>query len=229
MRRTLIAAALLLAPAGAHAAIRDWRPARFDRIASSDSYDITVVPGPVASVRAEGDADALGRMDVRVDGASLRIGTKHGLWWGGWHRKPVRVTVVAPFALRSADLAGSGNLTMARVDAPVFEGSISGSGNMVLRGVATRRLALSISGSGDVTAFGHSERVSASIAGSGNARLDELHTVELTADIAGSGDIRAFASRTATLSIVGSGDMRVRGGARCTVSKAGSGSATCTA
>ncbi len=226
--RQLLAATLLLAPLSAHAAMREWHPARFDRIEASGSYDVSVVQGPVGSVRAEGDADAIGRLEVKVDGTSLQIGTKRERWGGRSHRGRVHMTVVSPLPLRAASLAGSGNVTIATVDTPSFEGSVAGSGNMVLQAVSTRQIALSVAGSGNLSAAGHSDRVSASIAGSGDVRTTELRTAEFVGDIAGSGNIDGYSNRTATLSIMGSGDARVRGGAKCTVAKMGSGHAVCT-
>ena len=226
----LLLAALIAAPAAARADVRTWTPARFDRIETAGSYDVTVVPGPVARVRAQGSAAALERMEVGVDGTSLHVGAKRGSWNIGWHSLGrVHVTVTAPLPMRAAALAGSGNLTLAEVRTPDFEGSVSGSGNMLLNAVDTREAHLSIAGSGNIVAQGHSPRVRASIAGSGDAKLEALRAADFTGDIAGSGNIAAFADRTATLSIVGSGDARVRGGARCTVSRMGSGRAVCSA
>ena len=230
MRKSLIAAALILAPAASHAASRNWLPTRFDRVVLAGSYTVTVVPGAIAAVHAEGEQAALDRLDVRVEDGQLRLGTRSNAWNLGWTRfGRVHVTVVSPEPLRAAALAGSGDLTLQRVSGARFEGKVSGSGDLVLRQVEVREIALKVAGSGDLTATGHADRVDASVAGSGDLHLDDLRAGDLTGSIAGSGDIAAYASRTATLSIVGSGDVRVRGGARCTVSKTGSGSGTCTA
>jgi len=179
MNRILIAAGLLLAPAAANAATREWHPAQFDRIELSGSWDVEVVQGPAGSVRAEGDADTLARMEVRVDGDGLHIGTKRGDWSsGGWHRDRVHVTVVAPMPLRAARVTGSGNMGIARVETPRFAGSVAGSGNMALMSVAAREVALSIAGSGNVRAAGRAQRVTTSIAGSGDVRIGDLHAAD---------------------------------------------------
>lgn len=224
---TFLLAAALIVPAAAHADVRQWSPTRFDRIASVGSYDVTVVPGPTASVRADGDREALAHMRVAVDGSSLTIGAERGWHWGGWHQGRVHVTVTALRLLREASLAGSGNMMIARVEGPRFKASIAGSGDMSLRSVAVHSLAVSVSGSGTMSGAGHADQVSAEVAGSGDVRLGELRTADLTGEIAGSGSMVAYASRNATLSIMGSGDARVRGGARCTVSQMGSGRAIC--
>jgi len=225
--RHVILAALLLAPALAHADGRDWQPARFDRIESAGSFDVSVVPGPRASVRAEGERDELARLRVGVDDGRLTLGYERGGSWS-WHSHGrVRITITTPTPIRGALLSGSGNIVVARVDAPAFKAEIAGSGDIRLDSVDTRALSASIAGSGNITATGHAARVSGDVAGSGNLRFADLRAEDLSGSIAGSGDLTAFATRTASLSIMGSGNARVRGGARCSVSKMGSGRADC--
>jgi len=227
MRHALLAATVLLAPAFAHAETRDWQPARFDRVESVGSFDVTVVPGRQASVRAEGDRDELARLRVGVEDGKLTLDYQRGGSWS-WHSHGrVRITVTTPAPIRGALLSGSGNIIVARVDAPAFKAEIAGSGNIRLDAVDTRALSASIAGSGDIIATGHAARVSGDVAGSGNLRFAELHAEDLSGSIAGSGDLTAFATRSASLSIMGLGNARVRGGARCSVSKMGSGHADC--
>lgn len=225
--RFVLAAALLI-PAAARADTRDWTPAAFDRVESAGSYIVSIVPGPRAAVRADGDREELSRIRVRVDGGKLIIGSERGWWIGGMsYHKPIHLVVTTPTPLRGASLSGSGTMSVARVDAPEFKAEISGSGDILLQQVSTRALATSIAGSGDVTATGHADKVSAEVAGSGRVKFADLRAVDLSAEIAGSGDLVAFATRSATISVMGSGNARIRGGAQCTVSKAGSGHVDC--
>lgn len=228
MRLLFAAATAALVSTTVQADQRDWRPGDFDRVASEGSYDVHIVPGPTASVRADGPRERLERMDVRVERGRLVIGTRRGFrvgWMDGGGR--VRVEVVAPGRLREAEMAGSGTMTLERVDAPRFAASVSGSGDIVLRAVRAGDLTASVAGSGSVRAAGMADRARAEIAGSGDMRLGELRVTDFQGSVSGSGNIDAFATRTAALNLVGSGDARVRGGARCTVARAGSGRATC--
>lgn len=225
--RAIVLATLLLAPAAARADTRDWQPARFDRVESAGSFDVAVIPGPRASVRAEGDRDELARLRVSVEDGKLVLGYERGGSWS-WHSHGrVRITITAPTPIRGAMLSGSGNILVARVDASTFKAELAGSGDIRLDAVDTRALSASIAGSGNIIAAGHAARVSGDVAGSGNLRFAELHAEDLSGSIAGSGDLTAFATRTASISIMGSGSARVRGGARCSVSKMGSGHADC--
>jgi len=226
--RLVLAAALLIPAATSRADTRDWTPAAFDQVESAGSYFVSIVPGPRASIRADGDSRELSRMWVRVASGKLTVGSERGGWLDGMsYHQPIHLVVTTPTPLRGALLSGSGTMTVARVDAPEFRAEISGSGDIVLQQVSTRLLAASITGSGDIVATGHADRVSADVAGSGRAKLSDLRAVDLSAKIAGSGELVAFATRSATIGVTASGRARIRGGARCTVSKAGRGHVDC--
>ncbi|WP_181160022.1 head GIN domain-containing protein [Sandaracinobacter neustonicus] len=196
----------------------------FSEIVLAGSTDVTVTTGGRASVVATGaDAD-LDRMDIRVDGKRLLIGTKPGKWnWSS--RDGVKVRVSVP-ALNAATISGSGDIDVDRVNGP-FAGRISGSGEMDLHTVNAPTLSLSISGSGDISAAGRCGTGSLSVTGSGDIDASRLTCETLTATTTGSGDIDARATGTADLRVTGSGDITVAGGARCTSKATGSGTTRC--
>ena len=133
MNRPLAVAALsLLAAAPAAAAERNFPVGGFDRLALEGSPDVTVVTGRAPSVRATGDADALDRLDVHVEGGTLRIGHKRNGWnwdWGRHARTHVEVTVPM---LRGVDTAGSGDVRVDRIKVRDFAGAIAGSGSLTV-------------------------------------------------------------------------------------------------
>jgi hypothetical protein len=220
-----IAAALLLGSA-AHADERSFPVGSFDRLASSGSADVTVNTGKTPGVRVTASKETLDRMDIRVDGSTLRIGMKKGGWGVHWDSGKIKVAVTVPM-LRSVDLAGSGSLTVDRIKVPEFSASISGSGEASLPALDADKVKLSIAGSGEFDAAGRCGDAHVNISGSGDVRIGKLQCTNLHASIAGSGDLDAFATATASISVAGSGDVRVRGGAKCSTSKAGSGTVTC--
>lgn len=205
---------------------RDFQVGAFDKVALEGSHDVIVTVGGQPSVRAEGDAEAIERLDIRVENGALKIGTRRESrsWFGGHRGVTVHVTVPS---LNGAALAGSGDLRVDRVQAASFDGSVSGSGDMEIGALQARQANFSISGSGGIRASGEAEQARVSIAGSGDMALDGLRTRRASVSIAGSGDIALQASESVDGSIVGSGDVSVRGGARCTVSKMGSGDLNC--
>ena len=220
-----LVAALLLGSA-AHADQRSFPVGSFDRLASSGSADITVTTGKTPSVSVEASKDTLDRMDIRVDGTTLRIGMKKSGWGVHWDSGKIKVAVTVPM-LRSVELSGSGSVAVDKIKVPEFSAAISGSGEGRFPSVDAGTVKLAISGSGDLDAAGRCGAAHVDIAGSGDVRIGQLQCTSLSASIAGSGDIDAFATTTADVSIAGSGDARIKGGAKCKVSKAGSGTVTC--
>lgn len=220
-----LVAALLLGSA-AHADQRSFPVGSFDRLASSGSADISVTTGKTPGVSVEASKDTLDRMDIRVDGSTLRIGMKKGSWGVSWNSGKIKVAVTVPM-LRSVDLSGSGSVVVNQIKVPEFTAGISGSGEARFPSVDAGTVRLSISGSGDVDAAGRCGAAHVDIAGSGDVDIGKLQCTSLSASIAGSGDIDAYATTSANISIAGSGDARVAGGAKCKISKAGSGTVTC--
>lgn len=204
---------------------RSFEVGAFESVSLEGSHDVVVAVGAAPSVRAEGDAAALERLDIRVENGALKIGTRRGSWFGG-HRGHVTVYVTAP-AINAASIGGSGDMRIDRVEAQRFAASIGGSGDMEIGALRTARADFSVAGSGGIRAAGTAEETDISIAGSGNIALDALESRRADVSVAGSGDVSLRASETVSASIVGSGDVTVHGTARCTVSKLGSGDLRC--
>lgn len=225
----LAAAAALLAATPALAAEQSFAVGSFDRIALGGSPEVTVTTGKAVSVRASGDQKALDRLDIRVEGGTLKIGTKRGNWSVNWSDLgKVSIAVTVPM-VRGVDIGGSGSVSIDRVKVADFAAEVGGSGSIKVAALDTQTAKFGVAGSGGIDAVGRCGSADMSIAGSGSLRLAALKCATLKADVAGSGDIDANASQTAKVSIAGSGDVRVGGGAKCSVSKAGSGRATCVA
>jgi hypothetical protein len=218
----LILAASLASPA--LAADRSFPVGAFEKLILSGSPDVDVRVGPAASVVATGDAADLDRLDIRVEGDTLVIGTKRGSWsWSS--RKGVRIAVTTP-KISGAVISGSGDMAIDRVKGP-FSGRISGAGDMRLPSLDTSTLALAISGSGTMLAGGSCGSGEIRISGSGDIDATRLTCTSLQVAITGSGNVNARATGTANLKVTGSGNIALAGGARCTTSSTGSGTIRC--
>lgn len=205
---------------------RSFDVSGFTGVSLRGSDDVEVKSGSGFAVTAEGDSALLDRLEIRKDGDTLRIGRKDGDWkWGGRDRV-AKITVTLP-RLTSADVAGSGDMTVERAEGD-FDGSIAGSGNLSIAQLRGGKADLSVAGSGDLRiAAGQASEIDASIAGSGDIDAAALKAVRGDISIAGSGNLRAQVTGEADISIVGSGDVELTGGAKCSVSKMGSGEARC--
>ncbi len=214
------------AAAGQSAAgARTFQVGEFSGIRSSGSHEVIVTVGGAPAVRAEGDPEALDRLDIQVDGETLEIGTRRGNWVMGSSRG-VRIHVTAP-RLESASLQGSGDITVDAVQAGRFEGSVAGSGDLEIARLQAPRARFAIAGSGNIRAAGQGEEADISIAGSGDVELGEYAVRRASVSVAGSGDVNLRASEAVGGSIMGSGNLRVDGSARCSVSRMGSGDIRC--
>ena len=205
---------------------RSFQVGEFQTVALEGSHDVVVTVGGAPSVRAEGDAAALERLEIEVEDGTLRIGSRNKRWFNFTRGGGVTVYVTTP-TLNGAKISGSGDMRVDRAQAQTFQAEIAGSGDMEIGALQARRANFAISGSGAIRAAGTADEADVSIAGSGDVSLDRLQTRRASINVAGSGNTSVRASEAVEGSVMGSGDVTVLGGARCSVSKSGSGDVRC--
>lgn len=199
----------------------------FDAVSLGGPYHVVVTVGGAHAVRAEGDAEAIERMEIEVDGSTLEIRARRedGMFSRRDHGQAT-VYVTLP-ALRAASIGGSGDMRIDRVEGPSFAASIGGSGSMEIAALQARETRFSIGGSGQLRAAGTTDSADVSVAGSGDLNLAGLQAQTADVSIAGSGNVQLSATGTVNGSVVGSGNVTVSGGARCSVTRIGSGDVRC--
>jgi hypothetical protein len=207
---------------------RNVQVGAFDKVAVAGSHDVIVAVGGAPSVRLEGDSKLIEKMEISVEGGTLKIRNKNksGFSFFSHDRGTVTVYVTTP-ALTAASIAGSGDVKVDKVNGGDFSGAIAGSGNLEVAALQARNASFAIAGSGNVRASGKAESVEYSIAGSGDIAAGGLEARRASANIAGSGNIEGRAMDTAEIEIMGSGDVSMTGTAKCNISKKGSGEARC--
>lgn len=213
-----------LAAASANAAERRFNVTGFDKVAVGGSDNVNIRTGSSFSVVATGAQDDLDRLEVVVKDGRLNIGRKSSMWPS--NGKPVVFAVTMP-ALRGLAMAGSSDVTADKGAADVFDAKVSGSGNMSVASLDAKTANISVSGSGNVTMAGRCGAQNIRIAGSGDVDLSALACVNSAISIAGSGDVKARVSGDAMIRIAGSGDVVITGGAKCVKKIAGSGDVRC--
>ncbi|MFD1789816.1 head GIN domain-containing protein [Sphingomonas floccifaciens] len=206
---------------------REFQVAGFTKVELAGADDIDVRVGQGFSVRAEGPAEQLDKLDIRKDGSTLWVGRKRDK--SGWsisRGKGVKVYVTMP-AIEGASLGGSGNLSVDTARARAFEASLAGSGDLRLDRIEAQDVNMSLAGSGNLRAAGQAATLKVRIAGSGNVEAAGLKAADANISVAGSGNAAAQVNRTAKVSVVGSGNVTLTGGAKCDSSKMGSGEIRC--
>lgn len=228
--RTLLATTLamtaLVACAPSSAATRSFAIGGFDRVRSSVPYDVQVRTGGQPGVRATGPQDVLDRLDIRVDGGELVIGSRPGSWFASSHGARTVIEVSAP-AVAGATLSGPGDMTIDRVRARTFTARLSGPGNLSVGALEAGHADLQLSGPGDMTLAGRAETVRIALSGPGDVRAGKLSVRDADLQLSGPGEIAIAASGAATGRLSGPGDITVTGGARCDIAKSGPGDVTC--
>src|SRR6185503_2280004 len=159
MRTMILAAAILLVGgcgAGARSgegeahARRDFQVGAFDRINLAGSPDVIVAVGGRPSVRAEGDAETIERLEIAAENGELRIGMRPG-GGSGWfgHHRGVTVHVTVP-SLQAASIGGSGDIHIDRVEGPRFAAQIGGSGGLDVANLRVAEASFAVRGSGGI-------------------------------------------------------------------------------
>jgi hypothetical protein len=216
------------AESGGPATQKTFQVGSFEQIVVAGPYDVDVHTGAQPSVSATGAQKLIDNMKVEVRGNRLVIEPEHhGFFnWGWGTNGSARVNVTVP-SLTAAKIAGSGGITVDKVQGDSFDGAVAGSGDLTLNGLQVQQLKLAIAGSGDLRATGQAQSAEYTIAGSGDLDARGVQSATAAAKIMGSGSIKAHATGTADVTVLGSGDVDIAGGAKCTVTKHGSGDVNC--
>ena len=224
----LASASAIAGAASAQSGQRSYQVRPFDSISAAGPSNVIVTVGGAASVRAQGPAEILDRMEVVVEDGELEIRPRREFRNNyRWRDQPRATFYVTAPRVKEAAVAGSGDMKIDRIQGDRFSGAIAGSGNLDIASLRVAKASFSIAGSGNLSASGSADDADASIAGSGNLMLGRVSSRTASISIAGSGDVAINASQTANVSIVGSGDVHVAGTARCSVSRIGSGRVRC--
>ncbi len=207
-------------------ASRSFAVADFTGVSLRGSDDVAITLADKFSVRAEGPSEVLDRLKIERDGDTLKIGRKSdpSFNWGSY--KGAKIFVTLP-RLTSANVAGSGDMTVAAAEGDSFEASNAGSGSIAIAALKVKSADFNIAGSGEISAKGSADKVKIAIAGSGDVDVAGVKSSSADASIAGSGSVRADVNGPATVQILGSGDVDMGSNATCTTSKMGSGTVTC--
>lgn len=169
----------------------------FERIIQMGSMDVKYAQADSYSVKVNGPADVVKKVETTVDGNVLTIKVKDG-------------NRIVHFG--SID---TGNLTV-YVTSPDFLGiSLMGSGDfMCVKPLDTDTLTIDLKGSGDI----HfkdviCDRINASVIGSGDVSVSKVKTQQAFLDVVGSGDIEMNFDNSGAVNaqVKGSGDIDLKG------------------
>lgn len=205
-----------------------YQVAAFDEIATVGPQDVVVTLGDSYSVRLEGSPQAHALLEPVVENGRLTIKPRDANFnWFTWPRSAEATYYVTLPRLDGVAVAGSGDVTVDRVDGPSFEASIAGPGSLAIAAMTVDNANFSISGSGDISTAGTAREAHVAIMGSGEVQGGGLRSDTASISIGGSGNVALTVEKDAKVSIMGSGDVDIAGPARCSVTQMGSGDVNC--
>lgn len=174
----------------------------FSRIKIKGVTDVTVVQGNTFRVTVSDYENLVNEIETSLSGDELIIGYKREVWVTKGKSK---ATVTMP-ALKGVRVDGSGDFI---IEGPftgtgLFSAEINGSGNITVNNVIVEEADIHISGSGDVRNFGlQAGKAKVKVSGSGNTEITVSNLLDVR--ISGSGDVYYKGNPSVNASINGSG------------------------
>jgi hypothetical protein len=177
----------------------------FTAIEAAGSADVEVFPAATSRVEITGYKNLLPHYKSTVSGGILSLGFESDDDIR-IKNSNIRVRVYGP-GIERMDVAGSGNAIIHPGATTLLRSaSLAGSGDITIRQSDAPSLALEIAGSGSINARkARAANVEAEIAGSGN--IEVTASERLNVDIAGSGDVHYWGSPRVEKDVAGSGDV----------------------
>ena len=205
---------------------RIYEVAGFTGVSLRGSDDVDVRVGSGFSVRAEGPAAELDTLRIVRDGDMLSIGRKpsSSFHWGDTAHVKIYVTMPR---ITTADLSGTGDLAIDRVEGERFRLDSKGSGNIAIGALGVESADLSLSGTGTLSAKGSARQLKIDLAGTGDVDAPGLKAASATVSVLGTGNVHATVDGPARVSATGTGDIDLGPAARCTTSNTGTGEVRC--
>lgn len=203
---------------------KDYSLSTIDKVSVQCACDANIHYGTSQEVVLTGSEHILENVDVYVDGTTLIIKMKPGVY--------PNVDIVADVTIptvKFVEVAGSGNIWVdAFSNLSDLTLSISGSGNIGTGylDLGQDKLTAEISGSGTIEVDGLAESSYVEIAGSGDYEGFGLSTMYTTVDISGSGNVEVNASNDLDIDIAGSGSVSYKGQPSLNTTISGSGDVT---
>jgi len=208
----------------AHAA-QNWSALKdFTAIDAVGPDDVVVIISDGFAVRAEGDPNAIEKLEIAVNDGRLKIGRKSQ--WTGSSDRGATVRVTMP-AIAAVTLTGSGDFDLDRAEGQALDLSLTGSGDMEIGAVKLRKLKADITGSGSIEIAGTADEGKLSLTGSGDIDGETLKLGKADASLMGSGDMGFASDGPVAINIMGPGNVTVKGKAQCRTSGIGPGEARC--
>ena len=222
--KQLILAALLLAPAPALAADRNFGVSGFDRVRVDGDYKVTLTVGVAPYAKAVGSARALDPVVLVVEGRTLIVRSNRSASWGGYPGEssgPVDI-LIGTHELTAAFVNGAGSLAINQVRGLKFEASAQGAGSIAIDRVDVDQFQLGLAGAASARLAGKALKLTAMVRGTSALDGEALVTKDAVIGAQGPAIVKLTATGTAKIDAQGVAAITLSGKPSCIVNVRGS-------
>ena len=215
--RWLLLAPLLILAAAAPDDERRYMVTGFDRLRVDGPFVVEVVAGSPGAT-AEGDAKALDRLRIRVEGSTLIVSTGTTGWElrSGERAGSTRIRVSVP-SLRAVLLNGGARVTVGEMDAARVDLGLNGAATLTVGAIRTENLHATLTGTGAMTIAGTAGKARVRLYGAGSIDASRLTAREATLISESTGSLSMAVRYTAQVLALGAGTVSVTGNPECTI------------
>lgn len=228
-RAALLLSMVALAITPASAAQRKFGTVSFERVDITGNFNVDIVVTTGAGVVADGDPDALERLEVNVNNGTLTLREKRIYGERGASdrsNRPVKLTVRAT-GLKQVALGGNGRVTVAGLHEQSAALILRGNGEITATDMNVANATTSIDGAGRIVMSGRAQALTASLTGAASVDASALSVRDLDVNAQGTGRGSFTANRRASVTATGLGVIDVAGTAACAVKNTGNGEVYC--
>ena len=183
--------------------------------------------GSPQKVEIEGSSDVLKKIETKVDGDRLIIGTEEKWFNWNWSNDDKVNVYITVKDIDGLSVSGSGDLiAQTKLTGENFDLKVSGSGSLQAEIEAQGDIEADVSGSGDIDLKGKCKNYDSDVSGSGNVKLSLAIGDKASFGVSGSGKIIATGTaQSVKTSISGSGKVLASNleADRCEIRISGSG------
>lgn len=193
----------------------------FTRIAVQTAGRITVTKGEADSLVIEAEDNILPLLVSEVQGDQLVLHTRPNTSYNATRQINYTITVKD---LRAIDVSSSADVEAGDFQASAFNLALGGSGNVTLASLQAGSLGVEISGSGSAEVRGGSASgVNANLHSSGNFKAASLQSQTAQVSVSGSGTATVWVKTNLSATLSGSGNLEYYGSPTVSQNVSGSG------
>ena len=185
------------------------RVGNFQSLEIGHDFDVQIIKGNVCSITASGRADDLEKLDVQVEGNTLKFDLDASWSWMGYNKnhKKIKLLITLP-RIKSAEFSGASHVNLRGFDdEEQMNITVSGASHFAGDSIQADKLVLELSGASHAKISGRIAKLDVELSGASHLDADAL--LARDADIEASGASHAQVNIQKSLQVEASGASKI--------------------